>query len=194
MGKSLSVILVALFATSSILVACANQSTPDADQLALFDALPWELPDDAVPMRVDKVHDGDSINLTEPDDDWYEQYRLIGIQAPEIEGYREEECYGPESAAFARNLLPVGTIVWVQQDISDKDPNGRFLRHIFFEDEESGEYYLLSEVLVRGGYARARSYPPDDLYDDVLQEAQQYAQENDSGMWTCEEWERYRTD
>lgn len=187
MRKSLSVILAALFAVTSLLAACASESTPASQESLYFDAIPWELPDDAVPMRVDKVHDGDSINLTEPDDDWYERYRLIGIQAPEIEGFREEECYGPESAEFAQDLVPVGTIVWIQQDISDKDPNGRFLRHIFIQDEETGEYYLLSEVMVRGGYARARSYPPDDLYDDVLQEAQDYAQENSSGMWTCDD-------
>lgn len=191
MRKSISIVLAVMFAVTSLFTAHAAQSTPTADDFTYFEAIPWELPDDAVPMRVDKVHDGDSINLTEPDDDWYEQYRQIGIQAPEIEGYRDEECYGPESAEFTEELVPVGSIVWVQQDISNTDPNGRFLRHIFIEDEDTGEYYLLSEVLVRGGYARARSYPPDDLYDDVLLEAQEYAQENNSGMWTCEEFERY---
>ena len=194
MSKTLSLILTALFATSTLLVACASDSTPDAEEFSYFEALPWELPDDAVPMRVDKVHDGDSINLTKPNDDWYEQYRIVGIQAPEIEGFREEECYGPESAKFAQELMPVGSIVWIQQDISDKDPNGRFLRHIFIEDEETGEFFLLSEVLVRGGYARARSYPPDDLYDDVLKEAQEYAQDNGSGMWTCDEWKYLMND
>lgn len=194
MPKSLSIVFAALFAASTLLVAVGNESTPDAQGSPFFDTLPWELPDDAVPMRIASVHDGDSIRLTEPDDDWWENYRLIGIQAPEIEGYRDEECYGSESAEFAKELLPEGTIVWIQQDISDTDPNGRYLRHIFIEDEETGEYYLLSEVLVRGGYARAQSYPPDDLYDDVLQEAQEYAQDNESGMWECKEWEEYLRD
>lgn len=194
MRKSLSVVLVTLFAISGLLVACASESTPTAEESTWFDALPRELPDDATPMRIESVHDGDSIRLTEPDDDWWENYRLIGIQAPEIEGYRAEECYGPESAEFVQELLPEGTIVWIQQDISNTDPNGRYLRHVFIEDEETGEVYLLSEVLVRGGYARAQSYPPDDLYDDVLAEGQEYAQENQSGMWTCEEWERYLDD
>lgn len=194
MTRYLSIIFVALFALSSLPGASADESTPAANESTWFDTLPWELPDDAVPMRVESVHDGDSIRLTEPDDDWWENYRLIGIQAPEIEGYRDEQCFGPESAEFLKELLPEGIIVWIQQDISDKDPNGRFLRHVFIEDEETGEYYLLSEVLVRGGYARAQSYPPDDLYDDVLEEAQAYAQENMSGMWTCDEWERYIDD
>lgn len=188
MRKYLILVLAALFSFSGLLTACAGDTKLDLDDFDYFDTLPWELPDDAVPMRVDKVHDADSINLTEPDDDWYEQYRVIGIQAPEIEGYKEEECHGPESAEFVKQLLPEGTIVWIQQDISDKDPNGRFLRHIFIQDEDSEEYYLLSEVLVRGGYARQRTYKPDDLYDDVLKEAQEYAWENPQNMWTCDEW------
>lgn len=194
MGTRLSAVFAAIMAFSLVLTACAGQSTPESDDFDWFGTQPWELPDDAVEMRVDKVHDGDSINLTEPDDDWYEQYRLIGIQAPEIEGYREEECHGPESAGFLKQLLPVGSTVYIQQDISDKDPNGRFLRHVFVEDGDSGNYYLISEVMVRGGYARAREYPPDDLYADVLAEAQEYAEENDSGMWTCDEFDRYRND
>ena len=189
MRSPFTAFLAALMAFSLVLSACASESTPTTKEFDWFDTQPWELPDDAVKMRVDKVHDGDSINLTEPDDDWYEQYRLIGIQAPEIQGYRDEECYGPESAKFLKELLPVGTMVWVQQDISDKDPNGRYLRHVFVQDEETGDYYLLSEVMVRGGYARARSYAPDDLYDDVLAEGQDYATEHRSGMWTCDEWE-----
>ncbi len=189
MRKTLIVVLTALLSVSGLLTACAADDSKIGDDFDYFGTLPWELPDDAVPMRVDKVHDADSINLTEPDDDWYEQYRVVGIQAPEIEGYKEEECYGPESAEFVKQLLPEGTIVWIQQDISDKDPNGRFLRHIFIQDEDTEEYYLLSEVLVRGGYARQRTYKPDDLYDDVLIEAQEYAWENPQHMWTCDEWE-----
>ncbi|MCA9835068.1 MAG: thermonuclease family protein [Thermomicrobiales bacterium] len=184
----LSLIAVLMLSFGSLVAAEEAVPTPDLRDFDYFDTLTWELPDDAVEMRVDHVHDGDTIYLTEPDDDWYESYRLIGIQAPEIAGYKDEECFGPESAAFVKTLLPEGTRVWIQQDISNKDPNGRFLRHVFIEDAETGDIYLLSEVLVRGGYARARAYKPDDLYDDVLQEAQAYAWEHPTNMWTCEEW------
>lgn len=170
---------------SGLSVVSAADTTPPAigDDFDYFGAVPWELPDDAREMVVDKVHDGDSLNLTEPGDDWWEKYRIIGIQAPEIEGYRDAECYGKDATVFVKELLPKGTHVWIQQDISDTDDYGRFLRHIFIQDEESGEYYLLSEVLVLGGYAKARSYPPDDLYDDVLDEAQEIAEEEDAGLW-----------
>lgn len=187
MTRGIALILTLLLALPGVLPVFAADATPSPvaldDDFDYFGAIPWELPDDAEKMVVDSVHDGDSLKLTEPGDDWWEEYRIIGIQAPEIEGYRREECYGPESAEFLKTLLPKGTEVYIQQDISDKDRNDRYLRHIFIVDEETEDVYLLSEVLVLGGYARARSYPPDDLYDDVLEEAQEVADEEDAGLW-----------
>jgi micrococcal nuclease len=186
MRRGTTLLFALLVAFSGLASAVASDNgTPVAipDDFDYFGAVPWELPDDAERMVVDSVHDGDSLKLTEPGDDWWEEYRIIGIQAPEIQGYREEECFGQESAAFLKALLPKGTEVYVQQDISDKDRNDRYLRHIFIVDNETGDVYLLSEVLVLGGYARARSYPPDDLYDDILQEAQDIADEQDAGLW-----------
>lgn len=150
----------------------------------LHAALPWELADDAEAMVVHSVTDGDTVRLTYPNDDWYYNTRLIGIQAPELDGpYTDEQCYGPEAKAFLQELLPTGTVVYVQRDISDEDRNGRRLRHVFVIDEETGDAYLVSEVLVLGGFAVARSYPPDDLYDDVLADAQEIADKRDIGLW-----------
>lgn len=162
------------------------QSATSGEDLAseYFGAIPWELPDDAKKMMVDSVVDGDTVKLTEPNDDWWESYRIVGIQAPEMDGpYTDEECYGPEAKEFLVDLLPKGTEVYIQQDISNKDRNGRFLRHIFVVDEETEDVYLLSEVLVLGGFAKAREYPPDDLYADILEEAQQIADRENAGLW-----------
>jgi len=185
MKRGYTLLFALLVTVSGFGSAVASDGTPVTipDDFDYFGAVPWELPEDAEKMAVDSVHDGDSLKLTEPGDDWWEEYRIIGIQAPEIEGYREEERFGPESAAFLKALLPKGTVGYIQQDISDTDRNDRFLRHIFIVDEETGDVYLLSEVLVLGGYARARSYPPDDLYDDILQDAQEIADDTDAGLW-----------
>ena len=153
----------------------------------LHGALPWELADDTEAMMVLSVTDGDTVHLTYPDDDWYYNTRLIGVQAPEMDGpFTDEQCYGPEAKAFLQELLPAGTVVYAQQDVSDEDRNGRRLRHVFVIDEETGGAYLVSEVLILGGFAEARSYPPDDLFDDVLTEAQEIAERADDGLWdTC---------
>lgn len=180
-----ALLIALIFILAGITTALTREATPPPldPGFDYFGALPWELPDDARKMVVDKVHDGDSINLIEPGDTWWEKYRLIGIQAPEIEGYKDEECYGEDATAFLKSLLPKGTTVWVQRDISNTDTHDRFLRHVFIRDKDTGEYYLLSEILVLGGYAKAKSYPPDTLYDDVLADAQQAARKSDAGLW-----------
>jgi len=182
--------LVALLMALVLLLphfAAARAQTPDASPDGAdeyFGAIPWELPDDAERMVVDSVVDGDTVELTEPGDDWWESYRLIGIQAPEMDGpYTDEQCYGPEAKEYLADLLPNGTEVYVQRDISDKDRNGRFLRHVFIVDDDAGDAFLVSEILVLGGFAKARSYPPDDLYDDILAEAQKIADRKNEGLW-----------
>ena len=181
--RALALLTLLLSLPAGIATAQSPVASPDAADRYLG-ALPWELPEDAEKMVVDSVVDGDTVRLTKPDDDWWESYRIIGIQAPEMEGpYTDEECYGPQAKELLTELLPNGSEVYIQQDISDKDRNGRFLRHLFVLDEEAGGAFLVSEVLVVGGYARARSYPPDDLYDDILAEAQQIADERNEGLW-----------
>jgi micrococcal nuclease len=97
--------------------------------------------------------------------------------------YTDEQCYGPEAKVFLTELLPKGTEVYIQQDITDKDRNDRYLRHVFILDENTGGAYLVSEILVLGGYARARAYLPDDLYDDILAETQEIADRENVGLW-----------
>lgn len=184
--KSL-ILAVALLAIAN--PAATGQSadpteTAGAANPLLHGALPWEVAEDAEEMVVHSVTDGDTVRLTYPNDDWYYNTRLIGVQAPEMDGpFTDEQCYGPEAKAFLRELLPVGAVVYAQQDVSDEDRNGRRLRHVFVIDEPTGGAYLVSEVLILGGFAKARSYPPDDLYDDVLAGAQETAERADDGLW-----------
>lgn len=170
---------------------------PDSAPPDLQGALPWDVPDDSETMIVDSVVDGDTLRLTYPGNDWYYLTRLIGVQAPETDGpYTRRECYGPEAKAFLTHLLPVGTEVLVQRDITDEDRNGRRLRHLFIAGPDLSEstrpanngdggadVYLLSEIVVLGGFAEARSYPPDDLYDDVLDDAEEIARDMRAGLW-----------
>ncbi len=195
--------LIPLFALNALSLSDTALREPPAPDIAtpdLHDALPWDIPEDAERMIVDEIVDGDTLRLTYPGNDYYYPTRLIGIQAPEMDGpYTRRECYGPEAKRYLTELLPVGTGVFVQKDITDEDRNGRRLRHVFVaspaisattrsrdQDEDDADVYLLSEVLVLGGFAEARSYPPDDLYDDVLAEAEDIARDNRAGLWqTC---------
>ncbi len=178
------VVVVLALANPAAIGQRPTATEPVEENPLLHGALPWELAGDAEEMVVHSVTDGDTVRLTYPGDDWYYNTRLIGVQAPEMDGpFTDEQCYGPEAKEFLQELLPVGAVVFAQQDVSDEDRNGRRLRHVFVIDEQTGGAYLVSEVLILGGYAEARSYPPDDLYDDVLAEAQEIAEREDDGLW-----------
>lgn len=187
MGIKTLLILVSLLAFAQTGAAFQTPTATEGAQAAnpdYFGALPWELPDDAEKMVVHSVTDGDTVRLTYPNDDWYYNTRIIGIQAPEMDGpWTQEGCYGPEAKDFLKELMPVGAEVYSQQDIDDEDTNGRRLRHIFVIDPNTNEAFLVSEILVLGGFADARSYPPNDLYDDILAEAETIARGEDAGLW-----------
>lgn len=161
-----------------------DPGTPDRVNLDYQGALPWEIPEDAEKMIVHRVVDGDTLQLTYPNNDLNYPTRLIGIQAPEMDGpYTREGCYGSEAKEFLIDLLPVGAEVIVQKDFTGEDRNGRRLRHVFAVEPGTDDAYLLSEVLVLGGFAEAHSYPPDDLYDDVLADAEIVARGDNDGLW-----------
>lgn len=185
----LATTLVASMLATSGLIATAQESAED-DTFSTWGAQPRTLPTDVVEMVVDRVVDGDTLNLTFPDDDWYYSVRIIGIDTPEKDGpYTDEECFGTEATAELSNLLPKGTVVYVERDVTDEDRNGRWLRHVWlpFADEDGNnvedEAYLVSEILVLGGFADARSYEPDDEHDAVLKDAEDEARGDDLGFW-----------
>lgn len=174
----------AVLSPSSATTRETGTAIPEAGDAIFQGALPWELADDAEKMTVHRIVDGDTVQLTYPDDDWYYPTRIIGIQAPELNGpYTSEGCYGPEAKAYIARLIPVGTTVFAQQDRTDEDRNGRRLRHLFIVAPKTDNAYLVSELLVLHGFAEARSYPPDDLYDDVLHAAEEQARDERVGLW-----------
>ncbi|MGC4192659.1 MAG: thermonuclease family protein [Thermomicrobiales bacterium] len=192
LGLGLLALLVPLIVMTlgSVEVDAARRTpTPTAadaggDTFTVDGAEPHDLPADAEQMVVHKVVDGDTVQLTYPDDDWYYITRIIGINAPEsVKPNSPVECYGPEASERLKELLPAGSVVWVSRDVSDEDQYGRRLRHVWIVDGDTGEAFLVSEILVRGGYADARQYRPDDEFDDELATAEREAQGEHLGMW-----------
>ncbi len=127
------------------------------------------------------IVDGDTIRVLV--DGREELVRLIGINAPETGGpYRDRECYGEEATDLVRELVPIGSTVQLERDQTDRDRYGRLLRYVWLP-RAGGEFVLLNEVLVAGGAARARSYPPDTTYQTVLAEAEATAVSREAGQW-----------
>lgn len=183
----LSVCMLVLLGVSTVYLPAAAATLPtpnDSDTFTVDGAEPHTLPKDAERMIVHRVVDGDTVQLMYPDDDWYYVVRIIGINAPEsVKPNSPVECYGPEASKRLKELLPAGSVVYVERDVSDEDKYGRWLRHVWILDADTKEAFLVSEILVRGGYADARVYRPDDLFDDELADAEKEAQREDAGMW-----------
>lgn len=147
----------------------------------------------ALPAGVEEAEvadnvDGDTIEVVFPPDDRQVDVRLVGIDAPEsVRPNSPVECYGPESSARLAELLPPGTPVYLERDVSDTDRFGRLLRHVWVVDDATGEAFLISEILVREGFVDARTYQPDARYEDRLAAAERAAQDDGAGLWgACE--------
>ena len=97
--------------------------------------------------------------------------RYIGIDAPEMNEY-----FGRESRQANRRLVE-GKRVRLERDISDTDRYGRLLRYVYVDG------LLVEAELVRGGYARARAYPPDVKYHERLEALEREARAAGRGLW-----------
>jgi micrococcal nuclease len=118
---------------------------------------------------VTRVIDGDTIEIGTG-----QRVRYIGIDAPEV--YPKKEPYGTE-AWEANSRLVEGKKVRLERDVSDTDKYGRLLRYVYIDD------VLINAELVRLGLAEARAYPPDTLYQELLEQLEKGAREAGRGMW-----------
>ena len=127
---------------------------------------------------VARVVDGDTIKLESG-----EVVRYIGIDTPEIVDLRKPvQCYAKEASAKNKELVE-GKEVRLEKDVSETDKYGRLLRYVWLGD------MLVNEVLVKEGYAKSSTYPPDVKYQDRFTQAQSEARTNNMGLWgpTCTE-------
>ena len=119
-----------------------------------------------------KVVDGDTIDVKIGGDTY--KVRYIGMDTPEIEG--KVEPYGPEAAQANQDLVG-GKVVTLIKDKSETDRYGRLLRYVIVGD------VFVNETLVRRGFARASSYPPDVACDNTFREAEDTARNIELGIW-----------
>jgi len=140
--------------------------------LALTPAFAAPPPYDERKARVIAVVDGDTIGVLISG--FYERrVRYIGIDAPEM----RRDCFASEATAFNRQLV-LGKDVALERDVSDTDRFGRLLRYVYLPTGE-----MVNELLVRGGYAVARHYPPDTKYRARFEAAERQAQQANAGLW-----------
>ena len=117
--------------------------------------------------KVKRVIDGDTIELENG-----EKVRLIGIDTPEA-----GQHYGKEASNFTRKMVE-GKQVRIIFDVQKKDRYNRLLAYVFLEDST-----FLNAELLKQGYAKIATYPPNVKYVEKFRQLDQEARENVRGLW-----------
>jgi micrococcal nuclease len=126
--------------------------------------------------EVVRVVDGDTIVVKYNGVD--EKVRLIGIDTPESvhadESKNTEE--GVLVSDYTKKML-TDKKVGLEFDVSKRDKYGRLLAYVYLD----GEMY--NKILLKEGYARVATYPPNVKYVDEFVKLQKEARENNKGLW-----------
>ena len=108
--------------------------------------------------------DGDTIELSDG-----RKVRYIGINAPEMTDKRKGILCFANMAKEKNKKLVEGKTVEMEKDVSDKDKYDRLLRYIWVNDQ------MVNLNLIKNGYAKIATYPPDVKYKDLFLEANKTA-------------------
>jgi endonuclease YncB( thermonuclease family) len=116
--------------------------------------------------RVTRVIDGDTVEMER-----LGEVRLIGVNAPE-----KKRCYEDAATRFTREQLEDQV---VQYEIGEepKDRYDRTLAYLSRYDE------MHNRALLRGGYAKVLTIPPNDKYEALFERAEREAKNADYGLW-----------
>lgn len=123
--------------------------------------------------QVARVIDGDTADLADG-----RRVRYIGIDAPETEHEKKPaSCFGKEAKEENKRLIE-GKTVRLEKDTSEKDKYGRLLRYIYVDN------VFVNDYLVRQGFARIDTIPPDVKSQEQFLEAQREAKGQGRGLWS----------
>lgn len=138
------------------------------------------MPEGLIPAVVEKVVDGDTIwaQVVEDGIPVTHKVRMLIVDTPEtVHPQKGEEPGGIEASEYTRQMLD-GKTVYLEYDKEKTDVYGRQLCHVWLED---GTLFTLH--LVERGYGQMKIYPPNIKYQKFFVAAQQYAKENELGIW-----------
>ncbi len=132
------------------------------------------LPKNTLTQRgtVTQINDGDTIYVLLEDGKTY-TIRYIGVDAPE-----NDAKYFTESFNANSDLVLQKDVILIK-DVSETDQFDRLLRYVIVGD------VFVNQELVRNGFAKAVSYPPDISCADTFTLAEDEARGSQMGMWVA---------
>ena len=130
----------------------------------------------AGPAVVERVLDGDTVVISGG-----ERVRYIGVDTPEIyhsqRPNRPGQWYSREAKAFNERLVE-GKPVRLEFDAERRDKYKRLLAYVYLEDGT-----FVNAELVRQGYARILTIPPNVKYADLFLKYEREARLAGRGLW-----------
>ncbi len=135
---------------------------------------------DSEQVLVERVVDGDTIEVLS--NGGKKTVRYIGVNTPEtVDPKRPKECFGEEASSENKQLL-AGKTVFMTKDKSETDKFGRLLRFIYLPLDD-GQVLFVNDYLVRAGFAKVDTFPPDIAFADRFKQAELEATQNKRGLW-----------
>lgn len=150
-------------------VPASPTSTPQSSPTPVPATSTPETPRTTGAARVIDIVDGDTIKVTIDGREY--TIRYIGMDTPE----RGDPFY--EEATRANTDLVAGQDLWLEKDVSETDRYGRLLRYVYVGD------LMVNAELVRRGYARVATFPPDVAHAEMFRQLEQQAREEGAGLW-----------
>jgi micrococcal nuclease len=127
--------------------------------------------------QVVRVVDGDTIVVRLRGRE--ERVRYIGVDTPEsVKPRTPVQCFAERASAFNARLVE-GRTVRLEQDVEARDRYGRLLAYV-----RAGGLFVNAE-LVRRGYARPLTVPPNVRYADRFARLASQARASGTGLWSA---------
>ncbi|MFS1511774.1 thermonuclease family protein [Chengkuizengella sp. SCS-71B] len=167
-----------IFLVFLILVGCSKTITIEPTQQESTTDQQKQL----INATINDVVDGDTIKVNL--NGKKETIRLLLVDTPEtVHPSKAVQAFGPEASNFAKDMLPVGSEVQIEIDVSERDKYGRLLAYLWVDGK------MFNEMLLEKGLARvAYIYPPNVKYVDQFKEIQEKARQESIGIWSIENY------
>ena len=160
---------VAALAGTVVLAACGGGTASSRSHAAGAAAV--------AATAVERVVDGDTIIVT-----GHVRVRLIGMDTPEVVDPRKPvQCFGQAASARTKALLPPGTPVRLVYDVERYDRYGRTLAYVY----RVADGLFVNAALVRDGYARVLTIPPDVAHVSEFVSLAADARRGGRGLWSA---------
>jgi micrococcal nuclease len=135
-------------------------------------AAPPGVPKGAVPAKVVKIVDGDTVDVMRGGKKI--RAHLLEVDAPE-----RGQCWHKAATAKTAALLPPGGTAYLVSDKVAKDRPGRWLFHVW-----SAKGVHVNRYLARYGYAKALLVAPNDKYIRVIRAEEAKAKRERLRIWS----------